>query len=61
MCILFVYIYVIKVFSHYDFRVLSMSVMGLKKPELDRLGVGGVSSIMVVFNFAIHVIIKPLN
>ena len=37
MCILFVYIYIyslLKVVSHYDFSVLSMSVMSFPKNQL---------------------------
>ena len=44
-------IYVIKVVSHYDLRVLSMSVKGFHKNDLDS-GVGSALSIFLgIFNF----------
>ena len=53
MCILFE---LLKVVSHYDLRVLSMSVMGFQKIKLDsgqvgRVTLGGVSSIHFYFGF----------
>ena len=47
MCILFVYT-LLKVVSYYDLSVLSMSLMGFQKKNLDG---GGVSSIQVYFGF----------
>ena len=44
MCILSVYT-LLKVVGYYDLRVLSMSVVGFHKKNLDGEWVGGVSSI----------------
>ena len=43
-CVICLYIMLLKVVSHYDLNVLSMSVMGFQK-SLDRGWVGWVSSI----------------
>ena len=61
MCILFVYIYILlKVISYYDLRVLSMSVMSLKKIGWE---VGGWSELYpsLIWIFGIFYFAKPLG